>query len=443
MIRDGHNLIANLKHREFTQLAIHSQQDIQNSKTVVAVEDPLAREYVVVNASGTILWDTFSKADYPLLDQIPDVIARALNGQVATGTYPKGDPVFEFAAIPFELQTANFVPQMLRAGAPQTITLPGGGEANSDKTKVIVLFARISDLQRITSQIWLAVAKGLIISSLVAAIVGLVMMRRILHPFGQLKAAIKRVENRDFRAEIAVQTGDELEEIATAFDRMVRSLQAFDEGQKRFLQNASHELKTPLMAIRGYAEGLRDGVFAPTETPRILEIVASESVRLKNIVDQLIYLSKLETLEEVYTFSRMDLANLIYQTIERIHPLAKDKGVRLLCDIPEQPALAYVDRDKMVQALINLVSNAIRHSKRQVFIRLIIQECNIILVEDDGDGLAIGESARVFERFFHGAKGDTGLGLSIAKAIVEKHHGKIYAENADEYGARFTIELPR
>lgn len=443
LMRDGHHLIASIQREEKFEERGNVKKNFSAPRVFSVAAGSVAREYVVVNPSGTVLWDTFSRADYPLLHHIPNVIALALQGHAATGTYPAGDPVFEFAAIPFTLPTNNFTPQVIHGSGPQVISIPGGIISNSENTKVIVLFARISDLQRITSQIWLAVAQGLIIASLVAAIVGLVMMRRIVRPFGQLKEAIGQVENRDFHTKIQIKTGDELEDIANAFERMVQSLRAFDEGQKRFLQNASHELKTPLMAIRGYAEGLRDGVFAPEEASRILDIVASESVRLKNLVDELIYLSKLETLEDVYAFSEVDLSNLIYQTLERIHPLAQKKGVRLLCDIPDESAITTVDRDKMVQALINLVANAVRHARRQVFIRLRVEECYVIIVEDDGDGLADGEYERVFERFFHGAKGDTGLGLPIAKAIVEKHHGRIYVQNADERGARFIIELPR
>ena len=148
---------------------------------------------------------------------------------------------------------------------------------------------------------------------------------------------------------------------------MVQSLRACDEGQKRFLQNASHELKTPLMAIRGYAEGLRDEVFDPEEAHRVLDIIAQESVRLKRIVDDLIYLSKLETLDEVYHFVQFDMAIAIYKTIERIHPLAKEKGIRIMPDVPEHMVFALVDRDKIVQALLNHAANAIRHAKRQIY----------------------------------------------------------------------------
>ncbi|MCY0875909.1 MAG: HAMP domain-containing sensor histidine kinase [Firmicutes bacterium] len=400
------------------------------------------QEYVIVDPSGHILWNTFSRADFSMLTQVRGVVVQALQGHIATGLYPDHNPLFEFVAIPFTY-TISFPAGMSPPGAMSRLILPDEHLVKANRnTKVIVLFTRISDLQRITSQIWLAVAQGLLIASLITAIVGVIVARRLMRPAGVIKQAILRVRERDFSSIPVVRTGDEWEDFATAFGDMVRSLQAFDDGQKRFLQNASHELKTPLMAIRGYAEGLRDGVFEQSEAFRILDIVAQESVRLKSLVDELIYLSKLETLEEVYTFAPYDMAMIIYATIERVHPLAKERNIRILPDIPHESVTAMVDRDKMVQALLNLASNAVRHARRQIFIRLTAGDTVQVIVEDDGEGFRDGDETRVFERFFHGAKGDTGLGLPIAKAIIDKHRGDMYAINASGAGARFVILLP-
>lgn len=402
----------------------------------------IEQEYIIVNPSGAILWNTFSHSDLPLLTQVRGVVVQALRGHIATGLYPNTNPLFEFVAMPFTY-TVSFPIDMSPPGSMRQLLLPNERVLYADKnTKVVVLFTRISDLQRITSQIWLSVAQGLLIASLITAIVGVILARQLMRPAATIKQAILRVRERDFSAIPVVRTGDEWEDFATAFGEMVRALQAFDEGQKRFLQNASHELKTPLMAIRGYAEGLRDGVFEPSESFRILDIVAQESVRLKSLVDELIYLSKLETLEEVYTFVPYDMALVIYAAIERVHPLAKERGIHILPDVPHEAVFALIDRDKMVQALLNLASNAIRHARRQIFIRLTPGDPVQVIVEDDGEGFRGDDEEHVFERFFHGAKGDTGLGLPIAKAIVDKHRGQIYAQNAGGVGARFVIQLP-
>jgi len=440
LIADGGQVIRQFEEygRAYTTQKHSDSTSAQAALTVAA--QSVQREYIVVDPSGTILWNTFAPADFPLLSHVRDVVIRALHGATATGLYPTTDPVFEFVAIPFTYNEQ--VPfSLVRPGMPRQLTLPYGSETIEKNTKVVALFTRISDLQRITTQIWMAVAQGLLIASLITAIVGVILARRLMRPAATIKQAILRVRERDFSDIPVIRTGDEWEDFATAFAEMVRSLQAFDDGQKHFLQNASHELKTPLMAIRGYAEGLRDGVFEPSESFRILDIIAQESVRLKSLVDELIYLSKLETLEAVYTFVPYDLSLLVYTTIERVHPIAKERGVHILPDVPDEPVYALVDRDKVVQALLNLMANAVRHARRQVFVRLTQGNPVRIIVEDDGDGFQGDDEIHVFERFFHGAKGETGLGLPIAKAIIEKHRGQVTAERAST-GARFVISLP-
>lgn len=422
------------------QFILYGNSNVQADVTVAAQQ--VSREYIVVGTSGTIIWNTFSNQDIHLLAQVSDVVVKALQGHVATGLYPVNSPVFEFVAIPFTYNHHAVPLPQIRPGSPSTIFLSNGGGFVDDNKKVVVLFTRLSDLQRITTQIWLSVAQGLLIASLITAIVGVTLARRLMRPAALIQRAIMRVRERDFSDIPVIRTNDEWGQFASAFGDMVRSLQAFDEGQKRFLQNASHELKTPLMAIRGYAEGLRDGVFEPSEAFRILDIVAQESVRLKGLVDELIYLSKLETLEEVYTFVPYDLSMVIYKTIERVYPLAQERGIHILPDVPDAPVIALIDPDKMVQALLNITSNAIRHAQRQIFVRLTGKDGVTIVVEDDGEGFHDDDENRVFERFFHGAKGDTGLGLPIAKAIITKHKGEITALNAAGSGARFVISLP-
>lgn len=437
LVREGNRVIGN-----FEQYGSHLRDRRPGSGSTVSVAaQKVPGEYIVVSPSGSILWNTFSKADEPLLSHIGQVVGKALNGRVATGVYPQSNPVFEFVAIPFKY--TSDVPRLTDLPSDmRSVPLSIPNIPPRSNRKVVALFARVSDIQRIASQIWLAVAQGLAIASLISAVVGALLARWLMRPIRQLRTAIERVRERDFSAVPVIHTRDEWRDLAEAFGDMMLSLRAFDEGQKRFLQNASHELKTPLMAIRGYAEGLRDGVFERSETFRILDIIAQESVRLKALVDELIYLSKLETLDEVYTFMQQDLASMIYQTIERLHPLAREREINILVDVPDQPVISLVDKDKMVQAFLNIVANAVRHARRQVFLRLEAAEHARIIVEDDGDGFQEGDRERVFERFFHGAKGDTGLGLPIARAIIEKHRGQIYAENASAGGARFVIVLP-
>ncbi len=415
----------------------------QNVFTVSVAAQNVHAEYAVIDSAGRVLGGTFTHAESGVLTEIGPVIARALNGKISVGVYPASAPQYEIVALPFHYLSG--VPMQL-----PHISLPSDLNVRSSpyfvrlNTRVLTMFTNLSDLQRITSQIWWSVAQGLVISSIIIALVGIVLARRMMRPVWVLKEAVNRVRQRDFSAVTPMRTGDEWEELSKAFADMVASLRSFDEAQKRFLQNASHELKTPLMAIRGYAEGLRDGVFESSETFRVLDIVAQESVRLKHLVDELIYLSKLETLDEVYNFEQCDISSIIYKTIERVLPLAQDRNILVTPLTPDGALFCLADSDKLSQVLLNLLSNAVRHARRKVQIaaRVAAQGGVEIIVEDDGKGIAPDELNRVFERFYHGAQGDTGLGMSIAKAIVEKHRGTIVVKNGERGGARFVVTLP-
>ncbi len=411
--------------------------------TVSVAAQNVPAKYAVIDAKGRVLGGTFTHEESGILPQTGPLISRALDGRISSGVYPANDPQYEIVALPFHYLSG--VPMQLpHISLPSNLNLRGSQYFVRINTRVLTLFTNLSDLRRITSQIWWSVTQGLIISSVIIALVGILLARRMMRPIWVLKDAANRVRQRDFSVVAPLHTGDEWEELSTAFADMVTSLRSFDDAQKRFLQNASHELKTPLMAIRGYAEGLRDGMFESSESFRILDIVAQESVRLKHLVDELIYLSKLETLDEVYNFEQCDVTAVIYQTIERVRPMARDRGVLVAPVTPAESLTCLADKDKLAQVLLNVASNAIRHARQRVRItagRTAAGGVEII-VEDDGDGLNPDGLTRVFERFYRGPQGDTGLGMSIAKAIVDKHRGTITAANAERGGARFVIVLP-
>jgi signal transduction histidine kinase len=276
---------------------------------------------------------------------------------------------------------------------------------------------------------------------MITLMLGVIMMRWLMRPSKKIRQMIERVRKRDFSEVAIVATGDEWETISQAIAEMVTALKNYDDVQKRFVQNASHELKTPLMAIRGYAEGLKDGVFDQEETNGIFDIIVTESVRLKKLVDELIYLSKLEALEAMYHFEFTSIEEIVRQAITLLKPLAKARQIDLMWQQNNTDVFLYLDGEKMEQALINMMDNAIRHARSRVIVDLYVDAYVYIVIEDDGNGFMEADEQKVFERFYHGAQGDTGLGLAIAKAIVEKHYGVLKASQGSLGGARFVIVL--
>ncbi|WP_373285566.1 sensor histidine kinase [Paraliobacillus quinghaiensis] len=222
---------------------------------------------------------------------------------------------------------------------------------------------------------------------------------------------------------------------------MASELQRYIQSQRQFFQNASHELKTPLMTIQGYAEGIRDGIFADKESERGLEVMVDEVARLKKIINEMILLAKLDSEEDIYKKELIKVSELITLTVDRALPLANEKKVLLQHEL-KTDATIYADREKLLRAMMNIVTNGIRHAHSCVSIKVTHTVEHIqITIEDDGDGITEELMPQLFQRFIKGDGGETGLGLAISRAIVERSKGTITVGQSDLGGAKFTIKL--
>ncbi|WP_170291767.1 sensor histidine kinase [Heliobacterium mobile] len=303
----------------------------------------------------------------------------------------------------------------------------------------VILFSALENIDSMSRQINRQILKGLFISSIIALFIGVFMSRSIANPASKLKSAALALADRKYDVELPVERTDELGELARSFHIMRDRIKAYDEIQRSFLQTASHELKTPLMSIQGYAEGIKDGVFEGADAEKSLDIIISESRRLKGIVDEMILLSKLESLDGIYHFQPVTAGQIAYEAAEKMRGFALElqKEIRFTDERKTQSSPTFPgDRDKLIQAVINLLSNALRHARSHVEI---VAGDDSIRVRDDGDGIAPEEIPKLFQRFYKGTRGDTGLGLSIALAIVEKHGGRIDLSNRPSGGAEFTL----
>ena len=286
---------------------------------------------------------------------------------------------------------------------------------------------------------------SLLTASILAVAVALLFSSGLTKNLRLLKVRADRVANRQFEANTPqVTSNDEVGDLARSIDRMAQSLSEYDARQKKFLQNASHELRTPLMSIRGYVEGLKDGVF--TDSEEVSDQVLEQVERLEKLTGELIYLSKIETADEVLTKSPVLVSDLLEEATSRVSGFTGLDGVKLVTDkVPE--ILVNVDPETMVTAITNLLSNAFRFAKNQVSVSAFQRDGRtVISVEDDGPGIAPDDVDHIFDRFYKGRQGKYGLGLSIVNAIVVAHDGIARAYNKSgrngETGAVFEIILP-
>ncbi len=221
--------------------------------------------------------------------------------------------------------------------------------------------------------------------------------------------------------------------------------------QSEFLSWVSHEIRTPLSAIQSSANILlRYGKKNPDSVERFARVIHQEGQRLTRLINNLLDLAKIEAGEVAWSFSAVPLNGLLERVRQSFDALAGEHNVRLDVVFTHGPAAVVVDGDKLTQVLVNLVSNAIKHSPEGGLIRLRCLPLHgggaRLEVEDEGPGIPAGEEERIFERFQQLDAGEdrrgTGLGLTIARQIVEHHGGKVWATPGRASGALFVVELP-
>lgn len=319
--------------------------------------------------------------------------------------------------------------------------LPSNSNAPIGLRGWFVLYSPVGPVQKLIRSLLFVLAVSLVITAIIAVLAGVLVAGAIAKPIIKLKARAEAISKLKFDGVVEIHTRDELEDLAVAIEKMAVELKEYDLTQKRFFQNASHELKTPLMSIQGYAEGIKDGVFENNE--EALEVIAQESNRLKGVVEELIFLSKLESQDGLYVFSEAPINKVIEKSIEKLNGIAIKENIKISLNSCDN-AYLNIDSDKITQALINVIGNCLRYAKSEI--KVICQnrpDCFEIKIYDDGNGFDEGEIPKLFERFYKGKKGKSGLGLAITKIILEKHGGSINASNASNGGAEFTIKLPR
>ena len=221
--------------------------------------------------------------------------------------------------------------------------------------------------------------------------------------------------------------------------RFGRNIEKEAERQQTFFQNASHELKTPLMAIQGYAEGIQAGVM---DTASAAEVILKESDRMTELVDELLDISKIDMGRQPLTLSEMDVRELLYDSIRAVEPTAAASGITITPDFPETPVMVSCDDTRLRRAVANILSNGVRYARSELRLTCRTDKRNAtIRIQDDGDGIAEEDLPHIFDRFYMGRSGKSGIGLALTKEIIHLHKGTIRAYNGDG-GAVFEITIP-
>ena len=327
------------------------------------------------------------------------------------------------------------------AGLMRYLAIPIKGDSgNTIGTFAIVNFpagerAEIDDAIRVASQVFFAV-------SLLSAVVAWVLAGRVLAPLRDLNETARSIGEGEFDRRIEVKGNDEISQIAVTFNDMLDRLEAAFVNQRNFIDDAGHELRTPITVIRGHLELLGDN---PEERKETLALVMDELDRMARIVNDLLLLAKAQE-PNFLTLETVNVGTLM----KEVHAKASALAPRDWRLENQDGGVIVGDRQRLTQALMQLAANAVQHTVRgaEVSLGAALQDGEArFWVRDRGTGIPVEDQERIFERFTR-SKGDkrrsegAGLGLAIVKAIAEAHHGHVELRSRPQAGSTFQLVVP-
>ncbi len=358
------------------------------------------------------------------------------------------------------------------------------GRAHVAAIEVITNF---NSVNAVIARLMLYIALGMLALVLIAALLGVPLMRRVLLPLTRMTATAEAIAAGDLSQRVNLpNSGDEIGELASSFDEMIDRIDAAfaaqraalaaqqesEERMRQFVADASHELRTPLTSLRGFTDVLLRGAKDDPETAEnVLRAMQRECERMSRLVHDLLTLARLDAGKQL-TFKQFDLITLVGESVDQARILAGERTVTMRAD-RSGPLLVLGDHDKIKQVLLILLDNALKYGRQgpdgwvQVRVSRSADMAQMVVV-DNGQGIRPEDLPHIFERFYRADKtrsrsgytqeqpaasssgvlkamnaGGSGLGLSIAQAIIQAHNGAIWAQSQIGQGTQFTIQLPR
>ena len=299
-----------------------------------------------------------------------------------------------------------------------------------------------------------AVTEALFVSAatalLGAILVSVFVSRQVVRPIIQMTKASQRIADGQYQERVETIGADELGKLAYSFNQMAYTLAETETMRRNLIADVSHELRTPLSSIKGYMEGLIDNVLPAT--PETYQLVYREADRLQGLVADLQDLSQVEAQAFRLNKKSINLTELIDRSVSRLNPQFIEKNINLAVQVPTYPIFNMGDEDRLGQVLLNLLGNALQYTPGggQVSVKLIegTQQLEVSIC-DTGIGIPAESLPHIFTRFYRVDKsrsrvgGGSGIGLTIAKSLIERHEGQIWATSDGlGHGSCFYFVLP-
>lgn len=413
------------------------------------VEETLDQQELYLTPEMPIMEETQNQRSTPL---------RASQGSIVIRVYnPDEELLYETTSVDvgFEARENLQIESVQEGphGESLSAITPVYSFLNNEKIGYIQVINTLSSYHRLFRSVLGAILLTGVIALLFSGVIGYIIAISFLQPIRRLTEAMHIIEkNPESEERIDVGDGnDELTELANAYNAMLDRMQRNIEQQKQFVEDVSHELRTPVAVVEGHMKLLnRWGKDDPVVLDESLSASLQEIERMKSLVQEMLDLSRAEQVEIHYKNERTAITEIIHQTFNNFKLVHPD-FMFILDDDLEDDVHVNIYRNHLEQILIILLDNAVKYSTDRQEVHLSVSDQGSmvqIAIQDYGEGMTQEDTVKIFNRFYRvdkarsRHKGGNGLGLSIAKQLVEGYHGKIWAESVLEHGSIFRIEFP-
>ena len=333
-------------------------------------------------------------------------------------------------------------------------------ESSSQASDSSQMVYDISLAQSSSNQVKL-MAKDMILTATIILVftalsVGLWIYRSIAVPLVKLKKATKNIKEGNLDFVLEVEGNDEFSQLCQDFEEMRKRLKEsteekilMDKENKELISNISHDLKTPITAVKGYVEGIMDGVAdTPEKMDRYVRTIYNKTNEMDHLINELTFYSKIDTNRIPYTFSKLNVEDYFSDCAEEVGLELETRGIQLCyANYVDKDVLVIADGEQIRRVIHNIISNAIKYMDKQNGMKGIIQirvkdvgDFVQVEIEDNGKGIAAKDLPYIFDRFYrtdvsrNSSKGGSGIGLSIVRKILEDHGGKVWATSREGIG---------
>ena len=301
---------------------------------------------------------------------------------------------------------------------------------------------------------------SIVILFLTGAILTMWVHRSLLRPIAKLQTAAKKIRDGDLDFTLDIEDDDEIGELCQNFEEMRIRLKEsmeekiqYDKDNKELISNISHDLKTPITAIKGYVEGIMDGVASsPEKVNKYIRTIYNKANDMDRLIDELTFYSKIDTNKIPYTYTKINVANYFRDCIDEVGLELEARGVELgYFNYVDEDVMVIADAEQMKRVINNIIGNSLKYmDKKTGIINIRIRDVGDFIqigIEDNGKGIAAKDIPYIFDRFYrtdssrNSSKGGSGIGLSIVKKIIEDHGGKIWATSKEGIGTEIHFVL--